>query len=366
MSANDLQCNVCMKWFSTQRIRDRHRAKFHRNALPHYKCPLNGCNASFSWLSELNKHNRMIHCNNYKCNDCGLDYKNKTYWDVHYLIRHALYEEKLTHSLPPQPEGENYLPKIYLAEHTDEPYFKVGETGNPMKKRLTDLKADEGETLLYVKSWILSAKFTPIRTKMLEKIIHVRMPTLGFKQRKEEYFFFNNKEADKILIIAAITAIIEEYEQMEFVAHVPSRPMKDVKRGEKRKWTPPCENPTEKQLQEREQKKKYRAKHKGQYLYYCSNGVDVGKIGETIKHPPDRISAHNSGASSNGKFDLKKQWLLPEEYKDTNKRRALEFRVRDKMQTRFALVDGKIDHFNILPSEDAEAIAIIDEIINSL
>jgi hypothetical protein len=307
-----------------------------------------------------------VHCDDYKCDKCGLDLKKKQAWDRHQLRWHRTYDEKLAHSLS-QPEGENYLPKIYLLIHTCDVYCKIGWTKGLMSAKLSKLKLQRGETMIYYKCWILSDKFhgktNQFRVEMLEKEIHVRIPTLGFPQLqgKEEYFWLD-KEIENILI--AIEAIVDQHEHKEMVAYIPATTAIDpVKRGEKRKID--ITQPLEKRLKHREYSKEWREKKKGNYIYFISNEIDVAKLGETSMGISLRIDAHNR-YSDYGKFHIVHQWLLGHEYQDKNKRMHLEFQINDALRARFATVGEKQEHFNILPSQNDEAIGIINKIISSL
>lgn len=350
---NKPTCDQCGKSLSKISHRDRHRHTTHPNAPALYKCPVIGCDCGFAFPHELKMHDQVVHCNDFKCGVCGHECTRKWHWIAHYMAIHATYDEKVAHSLPPQPPGENYLFKIYLLINISEHYYKIGWTNNTITAKLTNIKSQFCRPMVYIKSWNLSEKFTEHLAEMLENEIHDHMRELGFKNLDgtREYFYFRNREVEEKLIQYFIETIVEQHEQKNFVAHVPPVEREKQKRDN-------MENPIE---SSREKSKKLR----GNYIYFFSNKKDVGKIGQTAQTPTYRLSVQNC-VSQYGKFDLLAQWLLGDEYNAETKRKSVEDRIIYEMGQRFPRIKGKREYFNILPSENAEAIAIIDKIINSL
>ena len=289
--------------------------------------------------------------------------------NMHHLSHHALYDEKVTHSLT-QREGENYLPKIYIFKDSSGMYFKVGSTTHPISQRLSNLKVKYGRTMECIKSWILSEKFdgrtNEIHVETLENVLHADMGKLDFTHLQDtmDYFLFNNTITDEIWLPIYIGIIIEQYYQNDIVPQLPSVVIDHVKKGQKRKYTR-FETPTKSQLKNRERAKKWCDDNRGNYIYFFSNGVDVGKIGETNLKPSQRLNVYNSGPCHFGKCELIWKWPLGSEYDEESARTLLEKRVLAVMGRRFARIGKAKEHFNVLPSEHSEVFELVNKIINN-
>lgn len=359
------KCDLCPKSFNNTGNRDRHRATVHADRPPFYKCDHGDCTKAFPYAKQLEKHVIAVHYNNYKCSDCGnRDFRTKQMWTRHRLATHASYEEKVQHAAT----GENFLTKIYLFIHESNAYCKIGYTTTPISRRLSELATKHNEDLYCSKFWVLSEKFhqpeTEIFVEFMENELHEHMRELGFEQRKREYFIFRNRELEEKLIQYLIETIIEKHEQTELPILVPSTEVARTVRKETHKFE--IVQPLEKRLKMRQRKKRQRERQRMNYIYCASNGVNVVKIGETIKNPKRRIAVHNCEASHYDKFTVFHQFALGNRYAAQTTRMNVELRIIIVLRQHFPLVAGSHEHFAVTPSQHAKVIEIIQEIINNL
>lgn len=361
----DTKCDICDKSFTRKNHRNAHRAALHPSATPLYNCSEIGCNVGFSFPLQLTAHVKSAHCNDYKC--CGHDFKNITAWNGHQLACHVSFEDKLTHSSIQT--DESYLPKIYFLIHMSGTYFKIGSTNRPMSQRLSNLKSRYGEEMFVSKSWNMSKKFEQkIVIERPEKELHVLMPQHGFqqKEKKIEYFWFNNnKELEEKWIQYFIGMIVEQHEAKEALLLLDTVVVEHVERKTEKCKREKIENPTERQLKNRERCKKWRLNNKGTWLYCASNGAGIVKVGHTSIPPVERLRIFNRNFSKHGIFTIIQKFHLGDNYKDENPRLHLEGQVIEEMSICFSRIDGTREHFVCSSDDHKKVIEIIEKVIKN-
>lgn len=360
----DIHCDICDKDLASKGHRDRHHITMHPTAPSLYKCTENGCNERFEHSMELKNHVKSVHCMDYKC--CGKDFKYHWQWNAHKLKCHTSYEKRATHAAPPQPDGENYLPKIYLFFDENGAYFKVGQTKNMISHRVSQLNSVNGESLVREKSWNLSKKYEEKNVrKSLETKVHCEMLDSVFKQLplKQEYFYFNNRELEEKLIQDKISAIIKQDEQEEILTALHSVVINHIERPPKKRKFAVVQNPTKIHLQHRKSHRKCRENTKGPRMYCGFNDVNIVIIGHANQSPTERLQTHNGTRSHYGKFNLLKEFSLGGVYTNATKRTHLKNQIINQMRMRFELVDGSEDHFECSMDDHKKVIEIIEKII---